>query len=196
MTREFTQAEIDKHDALVERADKLCQGMLLIHDSYPPNRLGWFGRRKLRKAILCFEEALRMNPQAWASMWRLGKIHQRLGDHSTSLRWFSRAHKVNPTQPDVAREAGLAALDCGQAKAALKFCQAAVDNSPDDAGLVCNLALAHMLCGDDQAALQCVTRAVEADPNDKVSANVRKLVCDVRDGKRRRPRSLGDAFPN
>ncbi|WPD21237.1 MAG: tetratricopeptide repeat protein [Candidatus Electrothrix scaldis] len=196
MTQQFTQTEADHHNALVKRAGELSEGLIFIHDAYPPRRLSWLKRRRMRKAIQYYKEALEINPAGWSSMWFIGKIYQRLGDHATSLEWFTRAYMLNPTDPNMAREAGLAALDCGEAKTALTFCQAAVDNKPDDYGLLCNLALAHMLSGNDEAAVQCATRAVEADPTDEISANVQKLVCDVRDGKCHRPKTMEEAFPN
>ena len=52
-----------------------------------------------------------------------------------------------------AREAGLAALDCGESELAVRYCIAAVEIAPNDAGLICNLSLAYMLAGDDPAAM-------------------------------------------
>ena len=128
-------------------------------------------------------------------MWMLGKIHQRLGDQEAAFDWFTKAHAVKPDQPDVAREAGIAALDLGRAEAALVLCEAAVVCSPDDPGLVCNLALAHCLAGDDAEAVRCVTSAAERDPADTVTATVQHFIDEVASGKRARPRSLEEAFP-
>ena len=196
MTQQFTQDEVDRHNALVDRAEELTKDMFFIHDADPPRPLNQLNRGRLREAIRCYKEALEINPAGWPSIWLIGKIYQRLGEHATSLEWFTRAYMLNPTEPEMAREAGLAALDCGEAETALRFCQAAVDSKPDDFGLLCNLALAHMLSGNDDAAVQCATRAVQADPSDEIFANAQKLVCDIRDGKRRRPKTLEEACPN
>jgi Flp pilus assembly protein TadD len=136
-----------------------------------------------------------MNPEGWSSMWALGKISQRLGDQAAAFDWFVKAHSLKPDQPDVAREAGIAALDLGRAEAALTLCRAAVACGPDDPGLVCNLALAHCLAGDDAEAVRCVTQAAERDPADPVTATVRHFIREVASGKRPRPRSLQEAFP-
>ena len=50
-----------------------------------------FARRKLQKAIECFQGALEVNPKGWQSMWNLGKIHQRLESRTESLFWFKKA---------------------------------------------------------------------------------------------------------
>jgi Flp pilus assembly protein TadD len=128
-------------------------------------------------------------------MWALGKIHQRLGDQPAAFAWFAKAHAVKPDQPDVAREAGIAALDIGRFADALALCQTAVRHSPDDPGLVCNLALAHCLAGQDAEAERCAADAVQRDPKDAISATVLNFIRDVASGKRRRPTTLSEAFP-
>ena len=92
----------------------LTEGRLVLHGAEPPRRPGWYTRWQLGRAIRCFERALAINPAGWSSMWALGKIRQRLGDQEAALGWFARAHALKPDQPDVAREAGIAALDLGR----------------------------------------------------------------------------------
>lgn len=196
MEREFTEEEAALHNSLTEEGWSLTKGRLYLHGEGIVGRPGWWASRKLRKAVRCFQQALEINPDDWSSMWALGKIYQRLGEHEMSLHWFSQAHKVNPTQPDVAREAGLAALDCGDSSLAVHLCRSAVDNNPNDIGLIANLALAYMLHGDDTDAVACARRAVSLDSDDDVSRNVLNCVQDVLDGRRTRPRRLLDAFPN
>jgi Flp pilus assembly protein TadD len=95
---------------------------------------------------------------------------------------------------DVAREAGIAALDIGRVQEALTLCRAAVANSPDDAGLVCDLALAYCLADDDAEAQRCVAEAVRRDPRDRISATVHSFIQDVAWGRRNRPWKLSEAF--
>lgn len=195
LVREFTQSEADRHNALTEKGWALTEGRLVFHGEEPVGRPGWYTRWQLRRAVRCFERALDINPEGWSSMWALGKIHQRLGEQEIAFGWFAKAHGLMPNHPDVAREAGIAALDLGHAEAALALCRAAVTSSPDDPGLVCNLALAHCLAGDDAEAVRCVTEAAERDPADTVTANVQQFIGEVASGKRARPRSLEEAFP-
>ena len=196
LPHEFTEDEAERHNALTKRGWNLSRDQFHLHDGGASGEPGYFTRRKLRRAIKCFEEALLINPGGWSSMWALGKIYQRLGQHQLSLDWFSRAIDLNPGQPDVAREAGLAALDSGEGSLAVQFCSVAVANKPDDPGLVANLALAHMLRGDDTSALECANRAVKLDVEDQVSRNVLRFVESVASGTQLRPRRLRDAFPN
>ncbi len=195
MALECTQAEADRHDALTAKGWALTEGQLVLHGQEPSGRPGVFARWRLRRALRCFTQALAINAEGWSSMWAMGKIHQRLGAHAIAFEWFARAHAINPEQPDVAREAGVAALDAGLIKEALALCRTAVANRPDDPGLICNLALAHCLAGQDAEAERCAAEAAERDPADAITATVLSFVREVASGARRRPRRLIEAFP-
>lgn len=192
MEREFTQEEADRHNALYERGWALIEGKILLDGSHSVGKPGLFARQKLRRAISCFEQALEINPEGWPSMWALGKIYQRLGEVKQALDWFERAHAARPDQPDVAREAGLAALELGDGNAALRYCEAAISTSSDDPGLVSNLALAHLITGDLSQAQRSAEEAVARAPDDEISIRVRSLIREVAEGRRPRPRTMGE----
>lgn len=187
--REFTQAEVDQHNALTEKGWALTKGRLLL-DGIQAARPGWFSRWQLCRAIPYFEKALAINSEDWSSMWALGKIHQRLGDQTVAFEWFAKAHAIQPDQPDVAREASIAALDIGKVAEALTLCRSALASKPDDPGLMCNLALAHCLAGHDNEAREYATASADSDPSDVISANVLAFVLDVASGKIKRPKKL------
>jgi tetratricopeptide (TPR) repeat protein len=195
MGREFTQDEADRHNALVARGWAITEGRLLLHGQAPPGPPGWYTRWQLRRALWFFEQALNIDPENWSSMWAVGKIHQRLGDQDTAFDWFLRAHRLNPGQADVLREAGLAALDTRHTPVGIELCEAAVAQAPDDPGLVSNLALAYCLGGRDGDAQRCAAEAARRDPADAISATVLAFVGAVASGKRPRPVRLAEAFP-
>ena len=196
MAREFTDEEAQRHNDLTARGWSLAEGLLLTGEteiSGPPNRAA---RKKLAGAAKAFRESIEINPEGWSSMWALGKIHQRLGDHAESLAWFRRARDINPEHPDVAREAGLAALDCGDGPRAVELCAAASELQPDDPGLLANLALAHVIAGDDAAATEAAQEAARRDPDDETSRHVLDFVLAVAMGAQERPANLREAFPD
>jgi tetratricopeptide (TPR) repeat protein len=189
---EFTSEQADAHNALTKAGWEIAKPEIYLDDGRGRRAPGFFARRRLRKATALFAQALKINPQGWSSMWALGKIYQRFWEHKISFKWFLEAHQLNPRQPDVAREAGLAALDLGFAEDAVRLCLIAVQLSPDDLGLQSNLALAYLLSGDDARALECASVAAKAEPGDVVSRNVLALVCDVRAGRRLRPKRMSE----
>lgn len=99
MTREFTQAEADRHNALTAKGWALIEGRLVLHGQEPSARPGWYSRWQLRRAIRCFEQALAINPEGWSSMWALGKIYQRLGELTGAAIRVSRGMKVLQAAP-------------------------------------------------------------------------------------------------
>jgi len=187
--REFTQEESDRHSALTKQAWALTEGELLIEPVVisPAN---WLVKRKLAKALGLFEKALGINPDGWSSLWAMGKIYQRLENHNQALLCFGKAFQINPRQKDVAREAGLAALDVGKGAEALYFCQAAVELMPDDPGLVANLAWAHVISGDVAQAQVTIRRAVAADPEDAISKSIERVIGEIASGQRPLPKTL------
>ena len=188
MERQLTDEEILEHNRLYEKGWSLVEGELLV-GAGPPRKVGRRSRKKLQEATACFEGALDIAPDNWQSMWALGKIHQRLGEESKALDYFTKAHELDPSQVDVAREAGIAATELGDGPAAVRFTRAAIAAKPDDAGLVSNLALAHLIAGSVQEAQITAVKAVSKAPDDPVAKAVRDLVEEVAQGKRPCPKS-------
>jgi Flp pilus assembly protein TadD len=180
-----------RHAELYQQACKLIEGLLVVGNE-EPGRLRRRDRKRLQNAASLFFEVLELNPEGWPAMWLLGKIYQRLGDHAASLAWFSRAHRVNPDHPDVAREAAIAAMDLGRPNDAVGFCERAIEASPDDAGLHANLALALLFSQRPVEAQVVVHDALTRDPADEVTRNLAAIIEDVLRGKRRCPRHVGE----
>ena len=99
-------------------------------------------------------------------MWFIGKISQRLQDNESALTWFERACKVNDTQPDVVREASIAAMELGLHEKALLFARRAEQLRPSDRGLTENLAIALVLAGRCNEAKDVVEHAPNETTND------------------------------
>lgn len=192
MTREFTEAEVREHNRHYQEGWALIRDDIFLAGSRASGPPGWRVRRRLTRAIGCFEAALAVNPEGWPSLWALGKIQQRLGRKAEALEAFTRAHALAPEQPDVAREAGIAAAEVGDGAAAVRFVEAAIAARPADGGLLSNLALARLLCGDVVGAREAVDRAAALLPEDAIVHKVRRVVEDVAGGRRSQPRTLDE----
>jgi tetratricopeptide (TPR) repeat protein len=180
-----------RHDQLYKQACALIDGLILLHDEEPAE-LTAERRRRLHEAIPLFEEVVRINPGNWAAMWLLGKVCQRLEELERGLAWFARAHHINPGQPDVAREASLAAMDLGRPGEAVAFCERAVEALPDDAGLVANLALALLFSGKPVEAQEVAADALRRDPADAITAQLVTIIGEVVAGTRPCPHHMRD----
>jgi tetratricopeptide (TPR) repeat protein len=100
-----------KHNRLFQEASAIIKGQISVHGQADLPAPGWLITRKLKQAVNLFEQVLQINPENWSAMWLIGKIQQRLRHNSEALSWFERSYQVNPSQPDVAREASLCAMD-------------------------------------------------------------------------------------
>ena len=191
MNREYTQATADQHNALYEKGWAILNDYILLLDR-DQVRIGFFAKRRLKKAIALFHEALHINPENWASKWALGKIYQVLGDRRRSLKWFEEAWSLEKGNVDVCRETSLAAMDCGEFSKALDFADKAVALKSDDAGLHCNRALALMFLSRDSEAIEAVVSSLQLNPEDQITLAARAIVHSVAEGSRPRPKSMKD----
>ena len=190
MSVNLSEEQIALHDEIYKKAWSLISGEMRLAENAHVQKVGFFTRRKLNKAIALFEQTIQLNPNNWASMWALGKIYDRFGEDSTAFDWFVKAHRIEPNNPDVAREAALSALNIGKNKEAVELTEAAIRLKPEDFGLVSNLALALLFEGRLDDAREKAKDAVEANPNDKISKDVLTLIEQVISGKRTKPKSV------
>jgi tetratricopeptide (TPR) repeat protein len=178
-----------RHDALFRQAGELIEGLIILH-GVAHGALDDEGRRRLDEAIVLYEEVVRINPRNWAAMWQLGKVHQRLAQYERGLEWFARAHRVDPDQVDVAREASIAAMDAGRPEEGVEFCRRALQVKPDDAGLRANFALALLFSGRPGEAQVVAAEALEREPGDEITAHLVAIIDEVVAGKRPCPRHV------
>jgi tetratricopeptide (TPR) repeat protein len=158
----------------------------------PPLSLNWLARRRVRKAIGLLNQVVQLNPGNWAALWITGKAHQALGESELALESFSRSRLLNENQPDVAREAGISAMECGRPLLAIEFTRAALKLSPDDAGLQANLGLAHLFAEQPQVARTVIDAALAKDPQDKITLTISNVIDDVLQGKRPCPKRMAE----
>jgi tetratricopeptide (TPR) repeat protein len=187
----FTDAEIERHNALYRRAYSLIRPHIFIDGESRSARPGWFARRHLRKGIALLHRALRINPNSWQSRFWVAKALQRLGDHRESMSWFSDALRLDEANSNIAKEAVVEALQVGDYKVALALVRPAAQQNPDDAALQHNLGLALLLCGRVADAHQAFTRAA-AQQSDQLTARLVTLTELVLRGERPCPRTLND----
>jgi tetratricopeptide (TPR) repeat protein len=180
-----------RHDAAYQQACKLIDGLILL-DGRTSAKTDETQKQRLNEAIPLFEEVVKLNPANWAAMWLLGKTYQRLARYDLALPWFARAHRVNPDQADVAREAAIAAMEMDRPADAIDFCRRAIQVKPDDAGLQANLALALLFAGKPEEADTVVRDALRREPKDTITQNIQRIIAEVLADKRPCPHHIRD----
>ena len=188
---EYTQAEVDHYYALYYEGLAILTTYIRLLD-LDRVKIDSSAKRRLKKAIALFHDALRINPESWASKWALGKIYEVLDDRRRSLKWFEEAWSLENGNVNVCREASLAAMDCSEFSKALNFADKAVALEPDDAGLHCNRALALMFLSRDAEAIEAVVSSLQLNPEDQITLAARAIVHSVAAGSRPRPKSMND----
>lgn len=168
----MTSAQVTEVKRVFEQATRLAEDEIPLHHRQDVPKPHWWTRRKLRRALSLFARVLQLQPEHWHAMWWAGMIHKRFGDYSTALGWFERASRVNPYEPEIAREACKCALELGRYDAAISLAVSAVKVSPEDAGLRSNLALALFLGGRATEAKAEIERAIAQDPSDEICRRV------------------------
>lgn len=188
----MTQEELrNEHNRLYKEASSAVYPLIEIHGKPVPN-LGADQERELRRGLALFDRVLQINPRNWAAMWLVGKGFQRLRKFEQAFLWFAHAHEVNPTHPDVSREAAIAAMELGRPEEAIPFCERAIEAQPNDPGLRANLALATLFAGDARRAASLAADALRRDSSDGITRRIADVCREVIDGRRSCPRHVRD----
>ncbi len=172
----FSEKAVAEHNRLYSDALKASMNEIPLADRPHMPAPGWLTAYKLRRAIALFKRALQINPQNWNAMWFIGKLEQRLRNWEEAFDYHVRAYQINPTQPDVAREASLSAMALGRTDEAIRIAHAASSLQPSNAGLSANLALAYLLAGRVSDAHVAIDQALSQDPNDAVSETLEAMI--------------------
>lgn len=188
MTDQLTDKQIERFNALYGEAVEL-QKDLVILDGRPPKKPGIFGAGKLKKSIQLFEEALKIHPGSWQSMYFIGKAHQAMGDLEAALSWFMKAAKIEFEEPSIAKEAGVCAAKLGRHRLAIQLMSSAAAAHQDDAALQCNIGLSYLMSQKVEEAIASFSLAVKADPANHMNQNLLKLAESVAAGQIKCPTS-------
>ena len=191
MQRKLTQEEIKQHDQVYREGCRLAGPYILTGTEGAKHGLSEI-RQQLEQARLCFEKALSIVPNNWASMWALGKIHQRLDQHPQALSWFRKAAAIAPNQPDVLNEAGIEAMQTGNIEEAVNYLQTAASINPDNAGYHANLAMALLINGQSREAKSSIKTSLSLEPADCLSQRISDAIDRFLAGSLRQPRSIED----
>ena len=184
------QPDVREVKSIYIEACRLIEGLLAFE--IQASMLDELSRQRLDRAILLLSTVIHFNPTHWPSLWLLGKVALRLGDHSQSFYYFRLASNCNPDHPDVLRETTIAALEVGRLEDAMIYGLRAVEVAPNDAGLRANLALALLFLEKLDEAKATVNLAICLDPSDSMTKRLGGIINEVLCGVRPCPHHVRD----
>ena len=182
----------EDHDRLYQRGCDLIKPYMILTDRHSRPANTEKARRDLREGISLLTKVVTINPNNWAAFWIMGKAYQALDDSENACDSFGKSFAIQQANPDVAREYMFEYLNLGRTSEGLRAAQHAITLQPRNAGLIANLAFAYLIAGNIDQALDSVNESLQIAPDDKITQDLKKIICGVRDGKRPKPKTARD----
>ena len=189
MIVEITEQQAAEYNRRYKRAFALVRRHLLIDGEHQSGRPGWFARRRLRRGIAEFQEALAIAPFKWECRFWIGKALQRLGQHEESMTWFMEALRQEPENPTIAKEAANAAFELGQFDIGISVLRPATVQKPTDPVLHYDLAIHLLLSGRPKEAYDSLSQAARLEAHRSTSRMI-SYVERILSGQATCPRSV------
>lgn len=180
--RRLGAAEIDRLNKQFHRASgalkKYIAFNVVMFDDRG-SRLGWWGKRRVRRIINDLAECEAAIPKWWQPVFFLALAYQSLADHRTALAKFLRAGEIieDGTVPfklhaTVFRQAALSAERAGRLDVAIECAKRAIEISPLDGGLWSNYALILQAAARIPEAMAAAREGVRLWPEDQMSQRI------------------------
>ncbi len=163
-----------------------------IHGEKPKDASTGKAQRDIRNGIDSLNQVVLLNPQNWAAYWVMGKGYQALGDSQNACESFKASWQIHKENADVAREYMFECLNLGRGAEGVTLAEQALTLEPNEPGLIANYALALLIDGQLDSAESQVQRSLQIDETDKVTKDLKKIISEVRSGKRPRPKKFSD----
>ncbi len=182
----------DRHNRLYKEACALIDPYMRLHGAARRDATTARARRDLAKGIDNLKTVVQINPDNWAAYWIMGKGYQAQGMSSEACDAFASAYTIQKENADVAREYMFECLNVGRTKEAVQLSRAALALRPQDPGLKANLALCLLVDAQLDEGLRMTEEALQADPSDGITKSVKRIIEEVKSGKRPQPRRYSD----
>jgi tetratricopeptide (TPR) repeat protein len=173
-------------NSLYGQACKTMEGLIILNN-YKTKSPGFFGKKRINKAIQLFDQALEVFPQHWQSLFFIGKLYQRLQQHEKAMEFLDRALELQRFNHALLQEASLEAMHLELISKGIKYSGEAIELRQNDPILLGNHALNLLIGGLDEAAIETIDKALVLDPSDKINQRIKIKIMQVISGKISRP---------
>jgi len=149
---------------------------LCSFDTDPSLQVTLFEKIKIFKSIKLYSKCLTLVPNQWQCLYYLGKLYQRLKDHTRALHYFESAFKVEKKEFIILQEASLEASSLKKYDLAVFFSEEALKFEPNDAALLGNHALHLFHGGFIKESKLVIGKAIEINPNDNINLQIKARI--------------------
>jgi Flp pilus assembly protein TadD len=127
--------------------------------------------KRLREAVQCFEEALRLDPQFALAHRNLGFARELQGDMAGAIACYRQVLAIDPTTFDVLKRLGETLFNTGAIRQAAECFQAACALAPTNGTPFNDLGVALAKLNRHREAVEAFRRATALDPENPVTTN-------------------------
>ena len=171
----LTDEQVGKFNSLFLKGTKSAQGLIIL-GSNRPSKVSLFDRYRIEKSIKIFLKCLEFVPNHWQSMFFLGKLYQRLGQHQNALDYFDKAIKIEESDYVIPQEASIEAGQLQLREEALKYSQEAIRRKPNDYALLGNYAMHLFEAKRYTEAIEIISEAISLNPDDEINLLIEKKI--------------------
>lgn len=177
-----------------ENAKKKQEGLIII-DDYKIKNIGKSQKLRLEESINDFQKCLEIFPEHWQSMFLMAKSLQRLERHAEALDLLEAAFKIELENDVIPMEASLEAMQLKEIDKALFYSGEALKRNSNNFAAMGNHAMNLLVVQNDDEAKKTIDKAIQIEPNDSINKNIKIIIEEVIEGKRKRP-SFEDTINN
>lgn len=185
----------EKYMELFTKGCNLSEGLIQL-DGQPPKKLGFFDKRKLKKAKSLLELAAPESPGNAAPYLMLAKVSHSLGEGRESLNYLLRAWELQPANLILVIELSGAYGVLGKHKEAISVLEEGIKYHPNEPRILFNLGISYLLENVPKLALDTFKEAVRIEPDFAQNYSLLKYSQEILSGEKSAPRNQAEIAQN
>ncbi|PCJ91737.1 MAG: hypothetical protein COA46_07280 [Porticoccaceae bacterium] len=150
--------------ALFTEAGDLIEGLVRL-DGQPCPKLGFFQKRKLKKAKPLLQQAALESPENGAPYLMLAKVEERLGEHEDYLSSLQKSWLLEPGNLVLVIELSSAYGQLGKQHEAISVLIEGRKYYPSEPRILFNLGVSFLLINQSQSAKDIFVEMIEIEPD-------------------------------
>ena len=180
---------------LFTKGCNLSEGLIQL-DGQASKKLGYFDKRKLKKARSLLELAVPESPGNGAPYLMLAKISHSLGEKAESLNYLLKAWELQPANLILVIELSGAYGVLGKHKEAISVLEEGIKYHSNEPRILFNLGISYLLENMPKLAIEAFQKAVQIEPDFPQNHSLLKYSQEILSGQKVAPRSQTEITQN